>query len=271
MAENRKANFDHFAGLSKGDQLSLHFQELNPKNADGMEFGSLVWHHDSIIGDLILGRMELNGFGMFGPDAFLFRPDARPQIAGGNDVWLSHASRLSIPGCDSTISLTGGPVYTSRLRPSDVIVSEPRRNTLSSSSEPKYVRFSRTEFEVLAEWSQNLRRRGFDPRHTPKNYHEYRTHPMDCDYDHDICTESLRGYFQVLKIKTGFLRHEFVLRFSDSSYRTPNTNPRIVRTMPGPTTFAYDRCNDFKDVLTKMNDALDRFVERNAIFEAVDS
>ncbi len=255
--------FSQFEALKTGDRLELFNQELNPPVRGKVDLLSIEWTHDRVDGDLVFGSLRIPGIGDLETDAWTFRTADTENDAGTSpQAWLSSA-RIPKGLSDTSYKwLTGGPLHTKPLMPSEMHARSDPRDALDGSKLPRPLYFTREQYSALERWQNGLEEKRYVVRLPNEGYARYKRDPLG-KFSGSFENNGLEGHIEVWRERKGLMSSTFGILVHDSSFRTPATNPRVINARPRSTQVMREQAAEFSELLSLMHQALNLVVERN--------
>ena len=261
------ASFEDFKALKQDQEATFFYQELNPSDRSRPCILEIKWEHLGIEGDLVFGTMKIPQLGTLEADAYVYRSWISPEQDQPDHVFLSTVRPLMVGNELNLQSLTGGPLHTKPLRPSEISVGSDCRRDNGSAKLHRVVPFSADEHRGLCKWQQALGLKGFSASFGNETYLQYTRcawHGLSFEFQ----GEGLKFSLAVRRLKTGWVGSSYFLWAHDSSFRRSSCNPRLRTACPGSTSYFLQQCSDFGGLLDLLDQAVDQVVERNEIFRS---
>lgn len=256
------AVLDDFLRLEKGEEVTFHHQEFNPPDRSKIELLEIRWKHDHIDGDLIFGSMDIPGIGVLEVDAYVYRlwEIDRPDFV--DSTWLSPVNVRAALENTELYNLTGGPLHTEKLLPSEIHARSDHRNELGAYKGPAVIPFSRDEQSAILSWQNGIEEKGFKsdfPRETYVQYKRASWHSLATNVENG----GLQGNLEIHRLRKGLFSSIYSARASDDSYRRSPFNPMVKHARPAHTVYMQEECDSFDHLLKLMDRAIDMLVQRN--------
>lgn len=250
------ALYPEFEALKKGESRVFYYQELNPPDRSKVELLELRWTHDRVDGDLVFGSLQIPGIGELDLDAYVYRPSVRHDSA-----WLSSIDLpWGIGGADRS-HITGGPLRKEELLPSEISTRSDRRERTSANGQ-RVVPFEADEYQAIRRWQSGMNEKGFDCDFHLQPYVDHKRSIVPL-LSTGIVREHLKGSLEIRRLRLGFRRFAYSISCSDGSFRSPKSNQFVKKARPSSTSFLFEKCSSFEEMLRIIDKAIDGLVLRN--------
>jgi hypothetical protein len=260
------ALFRDFLQMKRGDTATFHKQELNPPDRSQVMLLEIQWTHECVEGDLVFGSMDISGVGSFDIDAYICGRYAIGRPDNDEQAWLSPTNVPGEPKEDRLRRLTGGPMRTAPLKPSEMSTPSGPRIDEPKYSGPAVVCFSRDEYQMILQWQNGMAEKGFNCCFSNQSYVHYKR-AVGGGMLSSYCQKGgLDGHIEIRRERRGLFASAYSISASDGSFRSPESNPKIVQVYASSTQFLYERSNSFSTLIALMDQAVDKLLERNQCF-----
>lgn len=255
--------YDDFLKMKKGDEITLHYQEVNPPDRTQVQLHEIHWTHDRVDGDLIFGSMNIPGIGTLGVDAYAYRNYGSEYAPNVLDiVSLSSVNIKRALDDAEQHNLSGWSLHTEPLLPSEIYTPANPHKRQRTNKIPNKICFSRDEHAAILTWQRAIEEKGFNSDFSREGYASYKQGRPHHFYSR-IESGGLIGDLQITRMRKGLFSSFYEIYAGDDSYRRSNSNPMLKHTEPSSTRLMREERDSFSELLKLMDQFVDMLVKRN--------